>query len=189
MENTFISQKAKVQRSNPIAVKPYFPSPAKVACWLGCFGLSLPQSGRRPGFCTRCTCDQPLGWNSDQSKKYIFLAQVVENQGDPKKAKTKRGTHSGEVLWMSRIQFAPPKTPWETIVCWYLQGIRKSQDFLGGAGFRPSTVLLQICLSRQLKQHHHSPLTVLPKSASLGFVVWSPPGLKSPNHQSKDCCV
>ena len=30
--------------------------------------------------------------------------------------------------------------PRETMVCWYLQGIESFQGFLGGAGFRPSTV-------------------------------------------------
>ena len=38
------------------------------------------------------------------------------------------------------IHFAPPKTPWETIVCWYLQGIISFSGFLGGAKRTSSTV-------------------------------------------------
>ena len=34
-----------------------------------------------------------------------------------------------------RDPFEPPKKPWETILCWHLQGNHHS----GGAGFRPST--------------------------------------------------
>ena len=29
----------------------------------------------------------------------------------------------------------------ETIICWYLQGIKSVQALFGGAGFRPSTVV------------------------------------------------
>ena len=37
---------------------------------------------------------------------------------------------------------APPKKPWETTHCWYLQGVRPFQGSLGGAGTRPQYHLL-----------------------------------------------
>ena len=41
---------------------------------------------------------------------------------------------------------APPKKPWETTGCWYLQGIRPFQGFFGGAGFRLSIVCLDVAV-------------------------------------------
>ena len=51
----------------------------------------------------------------------------------------------GFILWMVEIElrFAPPKKPLETITfVGFCRGIESFQGFLGGAGFRPSTVSL-----------------------------------------------
>ena len=43
-----------------------------------------------------------------------------------------------DILWMDEIHFAPPKKPWNGLIpCKYV-----SHGFLGGAGFRLSTVSL-----------------------------------------------
>ena len=42
---------------------------------------------------------------------------------DPAQAR-ETGLQSGSgsnILWMDEIHFAPPKTPWKTILCWFLQ--------------------------------------------------------------------
>ena len=45
------------------------------------------------------------------------------------------------ILWMDKIHFAPPRKPWETKEnAVENSGIISPEGFLGGAGFRPSTV-------------------------------------------------